>query len=87
MKDDILNFIKYQLQEHSGRTIGVVLGFIIALCILIFGFFHTLFVLICMGIGLYLGSKIDDKEDSEFAEGFLDRLQRLLSSPFSRRRW
>lgn len=85
MKNDILNFIKYQLQEHCGRTIGVVLGFIIALCILIFGFFPTLFVVICMGIGLYIGTKIDKQEDSEFVDGFLYRIQRFFSSPFSRR--
>lgn len=85
MKNDILNFIKYQLKEHCGRTIGVVLGFVIALCVLIFGFFSTLFVLICMGIGLYVGAKIDRQEDFEFSENLLDRLQRFLSSPFSRR--
>ena len=38
MKEDILNFIKYQLKEHCGRTIGIVAGFIIALSILVFGF-------------------------------------------------
>ena len=37
MKEYILNFIKYQLHEHCGRTIGVILGFIISLAILIFG--------------------------------------------------
>ena len=46
MKEYILNFIKYQLHEHCGRTIGVILGFIISLAILIFGLFTTLFVII-----------------------------------------
>ena len=41
MKEYILNFIKYQLHEHCGRTIGVILGFIISLAILIFGLFAT----------------------------------------------
>lgn len=83
MKEDILNFIKYQLKEHCGRTIGIVIGFIIALSILIFGFFSTLFVIICMGLGLFIGNKID-KSDSEFFEDLVYRIQRLLS-PFSRR--
>ena len=64
MKEYILNFIKYQLHEHCGRTIGVILGFIISLAILIFGLFTTLFVIICMGIGLYVGNLID--KDDEF---------------------
>ena len=42
MKEYILNFIKYQLHEHCGRSIGVILGFIISLAILIFGLFTTL---------------------------------------------
>ena len=60
MKEYILNFIKYQLHEHCGRTIGVILGFIISLAILIFGLFATLFVIVCMGIGLYVGNLIAD---------------------------
>ena len=83
MKEDILNFIKYQLKEHCGRTIGIVIGFIIALSILVFGFFSTLYVIICMGLGLLNGNKID-KSDSEFFEDLVYRIQRLLS-PFSRR--
>lgn len=82
MKEDILNFIKYQLQEHCGRTIGVILGFVIALSILLFGLFTTLFVIICMAIGLYIGNLID-KEDG-FSDDFLYKLQKLLP-PYSRR--
>ena len=66
MKEYILNFIKYQLHEHCGRTIGVILGFIISLAILIFGLFATLFVIVCMGIGLYVGNLID--KDDEFSD-------------------
>lgn len=83
MKEDILNFIKYQLKEHRGRTIGIVAGFAVALSILLFGFFSTLFVIICAGVGLFIGNKID-KGDSEFFDNLIYRLQRLLP-PFSRR--
>ena len=83
MKEDILNFIKYQLKEHCGRTIGIVAGFIIAISILLIGFFSTLFIIICVGLGLFIGNKID-KGDSEFWDNLIYRLQRLLP-PFSRR--
>lgn len=83
MKEDILNFIKYQLKEHCGRTIGIVAGFIIAISVLLIGFFSTLFIIICVGLGLFIGNKID-KGDSEFWDNLIYRLQRLLP-PFSRR--
>ena len=83
MKEDILNFIKYQLKEHCGRTVGVVIGFVIAVSVLLIGFFSTLFIIICVGAGLFVGNKID-KGDSEFLDNVIYRLQRLLP-PFSRR--
>jgi uncharacterized membrane protein len=82
MKEYILNFIKYQLHEHCGRSIGVILGFIISLSILIFGLFTTLFVIICMGIGLYVGNLID--KDDEFSDNILYKIQKILP-PYSRR--
>lgn len=81
MKEYILNFIKYQLHEHCGRTIGVILGFIISLAILIFGLFTTLFVIICMGIGLYVGNLID--KDDEFSDNILYKIQKNLTTLFT----
>lgn len=82
MKEDIINFIKYQLQEHCGRTVGVVAGFLISLSILIFGLFTTLFVVFCMAIGLYIGNLVD--KDDDFSDNLLYKIQRLLP-PYSRR--
>lgn len=82
MKEDIVNFIKYQFSEHCGRTVGLLVGFIAALSILIFGFFTTLFVVVCMALGLYIGSRID--RGDEFSDNFLYRIERFLP-PFSRR--
>ncbi len=81
MKEYILNFIKYQLHEHCGRTIGVILGFIISLAILIFCLFGSLFVIVCMGIGLYVGNLID--KDDEFSDNILYKIQKILP-PYSR---
>jgi uncharacterized membrane protein len=50
-------------RAHSGKIIGVLIGFILALLILAIGFFQALFVLFCMVVGYILGKWIDDKED------------------------
>lgn len=71
--------------DHRGKISGFALGFVISLSILIFGFFKTLFVLICAGIGLFIGNKIDKNDDlSETAENILDQLQKIIPPIFRR---
>jgi len=50
-------------RAHSGKIIGVLLGFFLGLLILAIGFFQALFVLFCMVVGYVVGKRIDDKED------------------------
>lgn len=76
MKECIIDFIKNQLKNHYKRSIGLILGLIISLSIVNFGFFKTLFVIVCMGIGLYLGNNFDD--DEYFGEELLYKIKQLL---------
>ncbi|OWZ84021.1 DUF2273 domain-containing protein [Natranaerobius trueperi] len=48
-------YIMYLLENYLGRIIGVVLGFLISLIFVIFGFLQGLLVLILMGVGFYFG--------------------------------
>jgi uncharacterized membrane protein len=50
-------------RAHSGKIIGIVIGFVLGLMIIAIGFFQALFILICMIIGYVVGKRIDDKED------------------------
>ena len=50
-------------RAHSGKIIGVSIGFFLGLMILAIGFFQALFVLFCMVVGYFVGKRIDDKED------------------------
>jgi uncharacterized membrane protein len=50
-------------QMHSGKIIGVSLGFVIGVLIITLGFFRTIFVLLCVFFGFVVGKRIDDKED------------------------
>lgn len=82
MKEAILEFLKYQFTMHRGRTIGCASGLIISILILLIGFFSTLFIAICILVGIYVGNLIDKQDD--FLEEILYRIQRWRL-PFFRR--
>ena len=65
-------------QHHSGKTVGVSIGFILGVLIIIFGFFQTIFVLLCTLAGYIVGKRIDEKED------IMDILDKLLPPGYHR---
>ncbi|SHI01667.1 DUF2273 domain-containing protein [Sporanaerobacter acetigenes] len=69
-KEKFLEFIQI-LEENKGKTIGTIIGFVIAILVLTIGFFRTLFIVLCTWFGFYLGKKKDNQED--FRE-ILDRI-------------
>ena len=50
-------------RAHSGKIMGVSIGFILGILILAIGFLQALFVMFCMVVGYVIGKWIDDKED------------------------
>lgn len=65
-------------QHHSGKISGITIGFLVAIFIIIFGFFHTLFVMFCMIAGYVIGKRIDEKED------IMDILDKILPPGYHR---
>lgn len=65
-------------QHHSGKIIGLVTGLFMGIFILVFGFFHTMFVMLCMIAGYIVGKRIDEKED------IMDILGKLLPPGYYR---
>ncbi len=65
-------------QYHSGKITGVTIGFILGVLIITFGFFETLFVLLCVIAGYIVGKRIDEKED------IMDILDKLLPPGYHR---
>ncbi|MBP2653005.1 MAG: hypothetical protein H6Q73_574 [Firmicutes bacterium] len=65
-------------QQHSGKIIGGFLGFALGILIICFGFFRTIFVLICVIAGYVIGKRIDEKED------IMEILDRLLPPGYHR---
>jgi uncharacterized membrane protein len=65
-------------EHHSGKIIGIIGGFLIGMLVITFGFFRTLFVLLCIIAGYIIGKKIDGKED------IMDILDKLLPPGYHR---
>ncbi len=60
------------LFANKGKVIGAIAGILIGLIYLIVGFFKTLVFVILVGLGYYIGTKIDKNEDiRELIERFL----------------
>ena len=51
------------LTFHRGKLIGVVLGLVFGLFTIMFGFWNTFFLAICIFAGYFLGRRIDEAED------------------------
>lgn len=65
-------------EQHSGKIVGATAGLLIGILIITFGFFRTLFVLLCIVAGYIIGKKIDEKED------LMDILDKLLPPGYHR---
>ncbi|HRX20159.1 MAG TPA: DUF2273 domain-containing protein [Syntrophomonadaceae bacterium] len=57
-------FLNMIWEEHRGKTIGVVIGLLAAILFLSFGFWKTIFIIVCIVLGYILGKRID--EDKNF---------------------
>ena len=69
MWNEILNDL---WRVYRGRLLGSVFGLFIGAMFLFLGFLQTIFLLICISAGFFIGNKIDKKED------LLEWLDRLL---------
>lgn len=50
-------------ENYRGRTIGLLAGLIVGVLFLTLGFFKTIFLMICIGVGCFIGDKADNQED------------------------
>ncbi len=67
--------IELLLVQHRGKTIGVSLGLLASILFVSFGFLRTLFIIICITVGYFIGKQLDDKKnfDSWLKHMFKDR--------------
>jgi len=59
MWEKILVFI---LEEHRGKAIGILLGLIASILFISYGFWKTLFIILCITIGYFIGKRLDENK-------------------------
>jgi uncharacterized membrane protein len=64
--------IFYIILENYGKIIGVFLGLLVSILVISIGMIKTLFISLCIYIGYFIGSKIDNQEN------ILEILDKLL---------
>lgn len=74
LKEYLLNLF----DKNQGKIIGSLLGLVIAVLILIIGFFRTLLIILFIFAGYYIGKKVDNKED------IIEFLDRILPSGWNK---
>ena len=63
MDEETKDIMKAIITRHRGKVLGLTSGLLVGVAVLLFGFFPTMFVLLCGLAGLFIGVKLDDEED------------------------
>lgn len=63
-------------ERDAGKIMGTGLGVLLGVFILCIGFFKTLFIFLCAGVGFIVGKRMDEKAD------FSELLSRIIPSDF-----
>ena len=63
MKEECVRLFQEAWENHRGCVLGDILGALIAVSILLFGFWNMLFIGFCVVVGLWIGKRIDDGDD------------------------
>ncbi len=63
MKEEIQEFVLTTWKSHRAAMAGTILGLVLGFAVLLFGFWKTLFVLLCGIIGMFIGSRLDRGDD------------------------
>ena len=56
---DFGEMIKNLWDNHRGKVIGVCVGLVFGICVIKFGFWHSLFLAVCIAVGFFIGSQLD----------------------------
>ena len=58
-KEALRGWLAAHWQEDRGQCLGLLAGITLAIMILLIGFWRTAFIVLCGGVGLYIGRKAD----------------------------
>lgn len=80
--ESVKKFFIECFETYRPRKIGFMLGAMTGVAILLFGFFNTMFVVMCGLIGLFVGSRFDGKDD--LVEKLIRKLDEILPERIQR---
>ena len=55
----------YLFTEHRGKVIGIIFGLLASILFISYGFWRTIFIILCIFAGYFIGKKIDDNSNLE----------------------
>ncbi|MGE5391879.1 MAG: DUF2273 domain-containing protein [Deltaproteobacteria bacterium] len=54
--------VLYLMEEHRGKTIGILLGLVASILFIAYGFWRTIFIIVCILLGYFIGKEIDQNK-------------------------
>jgi len=70
---EIWQLLVESIRRHPGKIVGTLLGLVMGWLIILYGVWRALFILACVALGFYIGSRFDDKDDYSQTERFRRR--------------
>lgn len=74
MKERIFEGLAAFCRAHRGPCLGMALGLLFAAAVLLLGFFPTIFLVLCGGLGWILGGRIEAGASDQLLARLRDRL-------------
>jgi len=59
------NLFRIIFEEHRGKAIGIVLGLVASILFISYGFWRTIFIIVCIALGFFIGKEVDEKKNFE----------------------
>ena len=70
----LLRFFNWAAENHPGKLIGTIIGFVLGLMVVILGFWRTLVLALFVGMGFLIGKRRDDQKSLlSWIERFFER--------------
>ena len=57
------NLFRIIFEEHRGKAIGIVLGLVASILFISYGFWRTIFIIVCIALGFFIGKEIDENKN------------------------
>lgn len=81
MREELREALEELWRSHRGKTAGTILGIVLGIAVLCFGFWNTVFVLCCGLVGLFVGTQLDQGDDvlgtmGDKVIGLMDRFRK-----------